>query len=52
VSGPRRRNALPARKAFARAGYDGAGVREIASGADVTAMLINRYFGSKERLFA
>ena len=35
-----------------RAGYDGAGVREIASGAGVTAMLVNRYFGSKERLFA
>jgi AcrR family transcriptional regulator len=37
---------------FARAGYDGAGVREIASGAGVTAMLVNRYFGSKEKLFA
>jgi AcrR family transcriptional regulator len=34
------------------AGYDGAGVREIASGAGVTAMLVNRYFGSKEKLFA
>jgi AcrR family transcriptional regulator len=41
-----------ARQAFARAGYDGAGVREIAKGAGVTAMLVNRYFGSKERLFA
>ena len=41
-----------ARKAFAKAGYDGAGVREIAGGAGVTAMLVNRYFGSKERLFA
>src|SRR5258707_1138914 len=41
-----------AREAFARAGYDGVGVREIASGAGVTAMLVNRYFGSKERLFA
>jgi AcrR family transcriptional regulator len=41
-----------ARKAFARAGYAGAGVREIASGAGVTAMLVNRYFGSKEQLFA
>ncbi len=41
-----------AREAFARAGYDGAGVREIAEGAGVTAMLVNRYFGSKERLFA
>lgn len=41
-----------ARKAFARAGYDGVGVREIAEGAGVTAMLVNRYFGSKEKLFA
>ena len=38
--------------AFARHGYDGAGVREIAAGAGVTAMLVNRYFGSKEQLFA
>ncbi|WP_374345290.1 TetR family transcriptional regulator [Phenylobacterium sp.] len=57
---PRRRNAAAtraailasARRAFARAGYDGAGVREIAAGAGVTAMLVNRYFGSKEQLFA
>jgi AcrR family transcriptional regulator len=56
----RRRNAAAtraailasARQAFARAGYDGAGVREIAHGAGVTAMLVNRYFGSKEQLFA
>jgi AcrR family transcriptional regulator len=56
----RRRNAVATReailasalRAFARAGYDGVGVREIASGAGVTAMLVNRYFGSKERLFA
>ncbi|APR82877.1 transcriptional regulator, TetR family protein [Minicystis rosea] len=41
-----------AREAFARAGYDGAGVREIAANAGVTAMLVNRYFGSKEKLFA
>ena len=41
-----------ARSAFARHGYDGAGVREIAEGAGVTAMLVNRYFGSKEGLFA
>lgn len=55
----RRRNAAAtreailesARLAFARAGYDGAGVREIAAGAGVTAMLVNRYFGSKEQLF-
>jgi len=57
---PRRRNAAAtreailasARRAFAQAGYDGAGVREIAAGAGVTAMLVNRYFGSKEQLFA
>lgn len=57
---PRRRNAAAtraailesARIAFIRSGYDGAGVREIAEGAGVTAMLINRYFGSKEELFA
>lgn len=56
----RRRNAAAtrqailasARAAFARAGYDGVGVREIAASAGVTAMLINRYFGSKEQLFA
>jgi AcrR family transcriptional regulator len=40
-----------ARQAFARLGYEGAGVREIAAGAGVTAMLVNRYFGSKEGLF-
>ncbi|MCZ8382003.1 TetR/AcrR family transcriptional regulator [Mycobacterium sp. CPCC 205372] len=37
---------------FARAGYDGVGVREIARDAGVTAMMVNRYFGTKERLFA
>lgn len=57
---PRRRNAAAtrtailasARHAFTQSGYDGAGVREIAAGAGVTAMLVNRYFGSKENLFA
>src|ERR1700680_509352 len=38
--------------AFVRQGYDGVGVREIAHMAGVTAVLVNRYFGSKERLFA
>jgi AcrR family transcriptional regulator len=60
AAAPRRRNAAAtraailasARRAFARSGYDGAGVREIAAGAGVTAMLVNRYFGSKEKLFA
>jgi AcrR family transcriptional regulator len=36
---------------FARAGYDGVGVRDIAKDAGVTAMMVNRYFGSKEQLF-
>ncbi|MEZ4240495.1 MAG: TetR family transcriptional regulator [Myxococcota bacterium] len=47
----RERILAAARAAFARAGYDGVGVREIARDAGVTAMLINRYFGSKEGLF-
>jgi AcrR family transcriptional regulator len=56
----RRRNAietkhailLSARAAFARSGYDGVGVREIAKAAGVTGILVNRYFGSKEQLFS
>lgn len=56
----RPRNAAATREAilrsairhFALSGYDGAGVREIAQDAGVTAMLVNRYFGSKEQLFA
>jgi AcrR family transcriptional regulator len=56
----RRRNAAATREAilqaalaaFAHQGYDGVGVREIAQTAGVTAVLVNRYFGSKERLFA
>ncbi len=53
-AGARERTAIlaSARQAFARNGYDGAGVREIAEGAGVTAMMVNRYFGSKEQLFA
>jgi AcrR family transcriptional regulator len=38
--------------AFSRHGYDCAGVREIAQMAGVTGVLVNRYFGSKEELFA
>jgi AcrR family transcriptional regulator len=38
--------------AFSRNGYDGIGVREIARAAGVTAVLVNRYFGSKEELFS
>lgn len=43
---------LSARAAFARCGYDGVGVREIAQSAGVTGILVNRYFGSKEQLFS
>ena len=39
------------RRAFAGHGYDGVGVRAIAAEAGVTAMMVNRYFGSKEGLF-
>jgi AcrR family transcriptional regulator len=39
-------------RAFADRGYDGVGLREIAQGAGVTAMLVNHYFGSKEQLFS
>jgi AcrR family transcriptional regulator len=56
----RRRDAAATREAilaaatrrFATQGYAAAGVREIAADAGVTAALVNRYFGSKEGLFA
>src|ERR1700733_2738644 len=56
----RPRNAVATREAilqsalaaFVHQGYDGVGVREIAQTAGVTAVLVNRYFGSKEKLFA
>jgi AcrR family transcriptional regulator len=38
--------------AFSRHGYDGIGVREIAQSAGVNAVLVCRYFGCKEDLFA
>jgi AcrR family transcriptional regulator len=58
---PRRpRNATATREAilaaatrrFTTQGYERAGVRDIAADAGVTAALVNRYFGSKEGLFA
>jgi AcrR family transcriptional regulator len=60
ASPKRRRDAAATREAileaatrrFATQGYGPAGVREIAADAGVTAALVNRYFGSKERLFA
>ncbi|SDQ51463.1 DNA-binding transcriptional regulator, AcrR family [Thermostaphylospora chromogena] len=41
-----------ARRRFSRQGYDGTGIREIASDAGVDAALIFRYFGSKRKLYA
>jgi AcrR family transcriptional regulator len=41
-----------ATRRFAAEGYERAGAREIAAEAGVTAALVNRYFGSKEGLFA
>lgn len=41
-----------ATRRFASHGYERSGAREIAGDAGVTAALINRYFGSKEGLFA
>ena len=41
-----------ARQIFSRRGYDQVGVREIAQQAGVTAAMVNRYFGSKQGLFA
>jgi AcrR family transcriptional regulator len=43
---------VSALRAFAERGYDGVGLREIAQGAGVTAMLVHHYFGSKEQLFS
>ena len=56
----RRRDAAATRSAileaatrrFAFEGYQSAGVREIAADAGVNAAMVNRYFGSKEGLFA
>jgi AcrR family transcriptional regulator len=41
-----------ATRRFATQGFERAGAREIAADAGVTAALVNRYFGSKEGLFA
>jgi AcrR family transcriptional regulator len=56
----RRRNAAATKEAlkraaleaFTRAGYDGVGLREIATAAGVDPRLVGRYFGSKAELFA
>jgi AcrR family transcriptional regulator len=57
---PRKRDAEATRAAilqaakdhFARSGYDGAFLRDIAADAGADAALINRYFGGKDGLFA
>ena len=41
-----------AKRHFAKSGYDGAYLRDIASDAGADAALINRYFGGKDGLFA
>lgn len=53
-NGPATRVAIlaAARNRFARDGYDGAGLRDIAADVGVDAALVCRYFGSKEELFA
>jgi AcrR family transcriptional regulator len=40
-----------AQDAFSTSGYSGAGIREITAKAGVSPALVNRYFGTKERLF-
>ena len=60
VDRPRRRNAAStarklleaARLRFAREGFDGTSIRDIAGDVGVDQALVIRYFGSKEKLFA
>lgn len=40
-----------AQRAFSARGYGDVGVREITAGAGVSLALVNRYFGTKEKLF-
>ncbi|WP_433208682.1 TetR family transcriptional regulator [Dactylosporangium sp. CS-047395] len=40
-----------ARKAFAERGFDGASIRQIATGAGVDPALVHHYFGAKDQLF-
>lgn len=48
----RQRILLAARALFAKGHYESVGTREIAAKAEVNITLINRYFGSKKKLFA
>ncbi len=40
-----------ARQAFAEKGFDGASIRQIATGAGVDPALVHHYFGTKDQLF-
>jgi AcrR family transcriptional regulator len=51
VSGSRETILAAARSSFARDGYDGATIRDIAASAGVDPALVRHYFGSKEHLF-
>jgi AcrR family transcriptional regulator len=51
VSGSRETILTAARSSFARHGYDGATIRDIAASAEVDPALVRHYFGSKEHLF-
>lgn len=48
----RERILAAARRWFSRDNYQNVGIRDIAGDAGVDAALVNRYFGSKEKLFA
>jgi AcrR family transcriptional regulator len=51
-SGTRARILAAAKARFSTHNYESVGVREIAGDAGVDAALVNRYFGSKDKLFA
>jgi AcrR family transcriptional regulator len=51
VSGSRETILAAAGSSFARDGYDGATIRDIAAAAGVDPALVRHYFGSKEHLF-
>jgi AcrR family transcriptional regulator len=52
AAGTRKRILAAARGRFCEHSYEQVGVREIAADADIDAALVNRYFGTKEELFA
>jgi len=52
AAGTRARILEAAKLRFCQRSYEQVGVREIAADANVDAALVNRYFGTKEELFA